>query len=77
MPTAKVEVKLRPFLVPNFATIDLNPRLHGDKNEASLPIAELDHAALDALAEAWLTELYKKAGKRNPFQMRENERCAA
>lgn len=73
MSRARIEVKLKPFMVPNFASIDLNPLQHGDRNEATLPIKELTHDAIDALAEQWLTELYKKAEKRNPFVFREGE----
>ena len=73
--TATIEVKLKAFQIPDFVTVDLNPRHHGDRNNAGLPVAGLDHAALDALASQWLDDLYKKAGKRNPFVIRESEQA--
>jgi hypothetical protein len=65
--TTTIEVKLQPFLVPNFATVDLNPRHTGDKRETTLPLSELDSAAVNALAQQWLDDFYKKAGRRCPF----------
>jgi hypothetical protein len=66
---ASIEVKLKSFQVPNFATIDLNPRHLGDRNEATLPIKDLSDEALDSLAQEWLVGLYSKAGRRSPFHI--------
>lgn len=76
MSKATIKVDLRPFQIPNFVTIDLKTPSKSDTSAASVPISELDHDALDALAEQWLDALYKKANKRNPFIVRASERAA-
>ncbi len=62
---AATEVKLKPWLTPNFATIEMPPRPKQEGISAlpSIPVKELSPQALADLAEQWLTELYEKAGK--------------
>jgi hypothetical protein len=62
---ASVEMKLKPWQTPNFASIEAPPRPKGEgfTELPSIPITELSAAALSALAEEWLTSLYQKAGK--------------
>lgn len=64
--TAKISY--RRFQVPNFATQDMPARPKQDGLHAlpSTPIAELDPAVLDALAAAWIWDLYDKAGRERP-----------
>lgn len=73
MSKARIHVVLKPFILPNFVSIALPRSSPADPNEASVPVSEIDHAALDGLVRGWLDGLYKKAGKRNPFIMREGE----
>lgn len=65
----KTSVKLKPFLVPNFVSVEAKPGRKGDGVQPlpTIPVADLDSEALDGLAQAWLTELYEKAGKSSPF----------
>lgn len=67
----KTTVKLKPWATPNFAVLD-NETDGGDRENHTLPVKELDAAAIDALAVAWLDELYLKTGKDNPFVLRTN-----
>lgn len=67
--TVTTAVKFRRWLAPNFATQDMPPRPKQD-GMVALPTAhvrDLPHQVLDALAEAWLVDLYEKAGQSNPF----------
>lgn len=54
--TAKITVALRPWSAPNFAT---RPSGEGE----GIPVAELSEEALEELAERWLQDLYRKAGR--------------
>jgi hypothetical protein len=62
---AELRMKLKPWAVPNFATIELppEPKQNGFRELPSIAVAELSADALSDLAEQWLTELYQKAGK--------------
>lgn len=62
--------KLKPFLTPNFALLDLPPvtREAGlTSNSGSIPLKDLSDDALFGLCETFLTAVYKKAEKKNPF----------
>lgn len=63
-----VPVSYRRWQAPNFATIDRPPgnRQDGMQPLPSTPVAELDPKALDALAAAWIEDLYTKAGRKPP-----------
>lgn len=65
----KTSVRFNTWQVPNFATVTTPPRPKQEGMQAAptIAIGDLDVAALDALAAAWLEELYKKAGQSNPF----------
>lgn len=58
-------VSLKNWTVPNFAQFDIpaRPKQDGIRELPTVPVAELSASALSWLAEAWLTELYAKAGK--------------
>lgn len=62
------KVVFRKWPAPNFATVSLPPlpRQEGMKELPSVPIAELQPQVLDALAEAWLADLYAKANRKAP-----------
>lgn len=60
--SATITVQLKPWPTPNLAipTTDGKP---------SVAVGDLPTSAVDALARAWLDELYKKAGHRNPWKL--------
>lgn len=62
---ASIKMKLKPWLTPNFANIEVPPRPKQDGvvELPSIPVSELSMEALSSLAQQWLTELYTKAGK--------------
>lgn len=65
----KIVTRLKTWQTPNFATVDLPPgrKEDGPKPLPTIAIADLGAEALDALAQAWLNELYTKATRINPF----------
>lgn len=65
---ATIELKLKPWTTPNFATVEQPPRPKQDgmRELPSIPVKELSQEALDGLATEWLRELYEKAGKVQP-----------
>ncbi len=71
--TVTTEVRVRRWQVPNFAVQDMppRPRQEGFTEAPKLHVRELPHQVLDALAGAWLDDLYSKAGQRNPFAAKE------
>lgn len=62
---ATIQMKLKPFQVPNYAVIEMPPRpkQEGVRELPPVPVADLAPDALRELAQQWLTELYRKAGK--------------
>ena len=60
-----MKVRLKPFMVPNFAVLQLDANVAGDGS--GIPIKDLDSDALEQLAYQWIDALFAKAGKRNPF----------
>lgn len=67
---ATIEVKLKPFNVPNNALIDepARPRQEGVHEPRSIPVSELPASTLQEMASEWLASLYDKAGK--PYNWR-------
>lgn len=67
----RTKVKFHTWSVPNYATLGATqPRCDGWNTTPmppSIPVTELEDDALQALAKAWLTELYDKAGRKSPF----------
>lgn len=63
-------IRLKPWQVPNFATMELGPRPReeGMIQAPSIPIADLEQGAFDALVERWVNDIYKKAGRERPPQ---------
>jgi hypothetical protein len=70
--TVTTAVKFRRWLSPNYAVQDVppRPRQEGLVEAPKIHISELPQQVLNALAEAWLVDLYEKAGQRNPFEAR-------
>lgn len=61
--TATLSVRLKPWNVPSFAT-----RFDAPSDASSIPVADLDDDALEALVLLWVREVYRKAGRRHcPF----------
>jgi hypothetical protein len=63
-------VKYRCWLAPNFARQDVpaRPRQEGFRELPTTPVGDLEPAVLDALAEAWLNDLYSKTTRASPFK---------
>ena len=66
--TVNAPVRYRKWQAPNFATQDTppRPRQDGFREAPSTPVAELAPEVLNALAQAWLDDLYTKAGHAAP-----------
>jgi hypothetical protein len=66
--SVSVPVSFRRWQAPNFANVNRPPgkRQDGLQELPSVPVADLDPKALDALAAAWIEDLYEKAGKKPP-----------
>ncbi len=66
---ASTKVKLKPFLAPNFVSVEMPPRLRqeGMAELPSIPITMIEADALEDLVFEWVEAVYKKAGSRNPF----------
>lgn len=60
-----IQMKLKPWQVPNFAQVEMPPGLKqgGVRELPSIAVADLSDEALTGLAVQWLTDLYAKAGK--------------
>jgi hypothetical protein len=61
----KMEVELVPWRAPNFARQKMPPRRReeGFIETPAIPVADLPADTLRTMAEAWLVDLYAKAGK--------------
>jgi hypothetical protein len=68
--TVTTAVKFKRWQVPNYATQDMPPRpkQEGIHELPKTHVKELPFQVLDALAEAWLQDLYMNAGQSNPFE---------
>lgn len=68
MSEATISLKLKPWTIPNYASIDApaNPRQGGVDLLPSVAVRDLPIEALDSLAEQWRLDLYVKAGKPLP-----------
>jgi hypothetical protein len=64
-----IAMKLRPWVPPNFASLEqpVGKRQDGIQPSVSIPLADLDQAALNGLVREWLQSVYHKAGKPNPW----------
>jgi len=65
---AEMKFGLVSWQAPNFAQVDVGE--NGDK--PTVPVKDIETRALDALAEAWLADLYRKACKTSPFEIPRN-----
>lgn len=66
--STSILVSLRPWTVPNFASIEMppRPRQDGPHEAPSLPLAEIPAVALSDLCDDFRREVFRKAGKRDP-----------
>jgi hypothetical protein len=64
-----IAMKLRPWMPPNFASLEqpIGKREDGIQPAVSIPLADLDQDALDGLVAEWFAAVYKKAGKPSPW----------
>lgn len=64
----QMKMKMKPFVVPNFAVMEMPPRLKQDgmRELPSFPIADLPLETLDKLVEELRQNIYEKAGKELP-----------
>lgn len=74
----KIEVKLKPFVVPNFVNVDMGPgkREDGPQSLPSFPLAELSAEALDELCTTFRRDIFDKAAKRDPEWDRPRQGCS-
>lgn len=70
---AAIEVKLKPFRVPNFvlAEAEAKPRQAGMTESPKYALRELDAGTLETLCEEFTRSVFEKAGKRRPPQTRD------
>lgn len=63
-----VAVKLKPWTVPNFASVEMpvKPREEGLQNGVSFALNELPAEALAQLCDEFRAEVFRKAGKPDP-----------
>lgn len=59
-----IEVKLKPFGVPNFVVRDSDPV--AGREQQSFPLSELSAETLEAMCEEFTREVFKKANKQRP-----------
>lgn len=57
---ATLRIKLKPWTAPNFARIE---GFSETSTNSAIPVADLDADTLDALALAWIGDLFTKAGR--------------
>lgn len=64
----QLEVKIKPFTVPNFVVIENepSPRQEGFKPSDGVPLSALDSLTLDRLCTDFRNEVFRKAGKEQP-----------
>jgi len=65
---ATIEVKLKPFSVPNFVLTEAEPkpREEGMTEPPKYALSELNPETLEALCEQFTNEVFRKAGKSRP-----------
>lgn len=68
---ASIEVKLKPFNVPNFVLVDepLKERQDGFSEGRKYALSELDAETLEALCWEFKQEVFAKAGKQSPTNL--------
>lgn len=66
-----MQMNLKPWLAPNYAPMEMPPgkREDGVKELPSFHVSELSQEALDGQAKRWLSDLYIKAKKPNPWTL--------
>lgn len=69
--TVSAPVTFKTWAAPNFAQPEIapRPRQEGFRATESVAVADLAPAVLDALAAAWLEDLYAKTGREVPFAL--------
>lgn len=66
---AMIEMKMRPWLAPNFAQVEspVGRRQDGILVPNGIPVAEIPEHVLHDMALDWVSDLYRKAGKPCPW----------
>jgi hypothetical protein len=61
-------MKLRPWVVPNFAVVETPPRKReeGFREAPTIPLADLDPGVLAAMCSQFRAAVFAKAGKADP-----------
>lgn len=62
---ATIEVKLKPFTVPNFVLVEMPsaPRQEGFQEGRSYTLSEIDAVTLDKMCNQFKRSVFEKAGK--------------
>ena len=65
-----MNIKLRNFTTPSFVTMETLPTLRQDgyREAPSFSISDVDADTLSELCATFRTEVFKKAGKRDPLK---------
>ncbi len=63
-----IEIKLKPFTVPNFVLVDEDRRLRqeGVIESRNFHLSEIDECTLSKMCNDFRNEVFKKAGKNPP-----------
>lgn len=64
---AETTIEFERWRPPNFATMAQDPSIAKTGEAQAVRVEKLSEAALTALAEAWLDDLFLKCTTRNPF----------
>lgn len=65
----KIELNLKPFLVPSYVDVVQEPKLREDGFSPEIPkfaLGDLDSTALNQMCEEFTANVFKKAGKTRP-----------
>jgi len=68
----EMKIKLQPFTVPNYVIgqSDPKPRQDGFAESLKWSLSEVDEDALSALCDRFRHDVFTKAGKKDPKQLR-------
>lgn len=68
MTDPNINLQLRPFIVPNFVSVDMPPRQRQDgvSFAGTFPLSTVGEDELSRMCDEFRAEIFKKAGKTDP-----------